>query len=71
MQSSWFLNIRVILGLYGDNGKENGSYYIIIEQYRVYYWDYMGMMEKKMEVTILGYILLFCGLAIHASIDPS
>ena len=21
-------NIRVILGLYGDNGKENGNYYI-------------------------------------------
>ena len=33
------------LGLYWDSGKENGSYYI---------GGYIGIMEKKMETTILG-----------------
>ena len=35
-----------ILGLYGDNGKENGHYYIM-------YWGYMGIMEKQLETTIV------------------
>ena len=52
---------RVYIGLYwgsmGDNGKENGNYYNGL--YRVYiglYWGYIGIMEKKMETTIMGYI---------------
>ena len=45
----------------GDNGKEHGNYrnyrgYIgIIQGY--YIEDYIGIMEKKMETTIIGYIL--------------
>ena len=40
------------MGLYRDNGKENGTYYN-----RVEYWGYRGdnekgIMEKKMERTI-------------------
>ena len=35
------------MGLYRDNGKENGSYYN-----GVVYWGYIGIMEKKMETTI-------------------
>ena len=49
--------IGVILGLYWDNGKENGNYYNGL--YRGYiglYWGYIGIMEKKMETTIMGYI---------------
>ena len=34
-----------MLGLYRDNGKENGNYYIV-------YQGYIGIMEKKMETTI-------------------
>ena len=34
------------LGLYGDNGKENGKYYIV-------YRGYVGIVEKKMETTII------------------
>ena len=33
-----------------DNGKENGNY----RDYRGLYWGYIGIMEKKMETTILG-----------------
>ena len=38
------------LGIYWDNGKENGNYYSILELY----WGYIGVimenhMEKKME----------------------
>ena len=36
----------------GDNGKENGNYYI-----SVYIGVIWGIMEKKMETTILVYIL--------------
>ena len=41
--------IRGILGLYRDNGKENGNYCSI---------DYIGIGEKKMETTVVywGYI---------------
>ena len=34
------------LGLYGDNGKENGNH----RDYRVY----LGIMDNKMETTIMG-----------------
>ena len=40
------------MGLYGDSGKENGNY----RDYRGYigfYWVYMGIMEKKMETTMV------------------
>ena len=45
----------VILGLYRDNGKQNGNY----KGYRGYigivvlYWGYIRIMEKKMEVATL------------------
>ena len=32
--------------LYGENGKENGNYYCILE-------GYIGIMEKKMEPTVV------------------
>ena len=48
--------IGVILGLYGDNGKENENYYIVIGLNRVYIWVILGRMEKKMETIIMGYI---------------
>ena len=45
------------MGIYRDNGKENGNY----RDYRDYvgyilglYWGNIGIMEKKMETTILG-----------------
>ena len=41
-------------GSIGDNGKENGNYYSIIGYILGFYW---GSMEKKMETTIIGYIL--------------
>ena len=51
--------IRIILGLYWDNGKENGNYYNGL------YWDYIGfyigIMEKKMETTIMGYTIIILG----------
>ena len=34
-----------MLGIYRDNGKENGNY----RDYRGLYWGYTGMMEKNME----------------------
>ena len=40
------------LGLNEDHGKQNGNYYIIMG----YVWGYVGIMEKKMETTIMGYI---------------
>ena len=41
-----------ILGLYKDNGKQNGNYYII-------YWENVGIMKMNMETTtqyIWGYV---------------
>ena len=35
----------VYWGLYWNNGKANGNYYL--------YWGYMGIMEKQMETTIV------------------
>ena len=45
------------MGIYWDNGKENGNY----RDYGVYYRGYTGIMEKKMETTgdyigIIGYV---------------
>ena len=44
----------VYRGLYWDSGKENANYYSILGLYR----GYIGIMEKKMETTIVywGYI---------------
>ena len=48
--------MEVQQGIYRDNGKENGNY----RNYRDYigiiygsYKGYMGIMEKKMETTII------------------
>ena len=53
----------VYRGLYWDNGKENGNYYIIWgfilgswkRKWKLLYYMgvYIGIMEKKMETTIL------------------
>ena len=39
-----------ILGLYRGNGKEYGSYYHGVIGFR----GYIGVMEKRMETTIMG-----------------
>ena len=49
--------IRGLLGLYRDNGKENGNYYNALHRdYIGYilglYLGYIGIMERKMETTI-------------------
>ena len=49
----------VYWGLYRDNGKEHGNYYIVYwgngkehgNSYMVY-WGYIGIMEKKMETAM-------------------
>ena len=48
------IRLRVILGIYWEHGKENGNYYSILGFLR----GYIGIMEKKMESTIVywGYI---------------
>ena len=46
---------------FAHNGKENGDYYSILGES----WGYMGIMDKKMEATIVEYIPLF---PIHFSI---
>ena len=38
----------VMLGLYWDNGKENGNYYYIYIRLS----GYIGIMENRMETTI-------------------
>ena len=48
-------NIRVILGLYRDNGKENGTY-----REHEGYIGYIGIMEKKVET--IGNIRVILGL---------
>ena len=60
------METTIILGIYWDDGKENGNYYHIGVIYRgnvkengnYYYWGFIGMMKKKMETTIVywGYI---------------
>ena len=57
----------VILGLYSNNGKQDGNYtdYIgVIQGLQDLYWGYIGIMEKKMETTIAcwGYIRVILGL---------
>ena len=46
------------MGVYWDNGKENGNYYLGFRVYSPPYvdgiWVYIGIMEKKMETTIWG-----------------
>ena len=43
------------MGLYLDNGKENGNYYSgLYRDYRES-WGYFGIMEKRIETTIVGY----------------
>ena len=49
-----FRVISVILGLYRDNGKENGTYSDLLGLYRGVLGGYIGIMEKKMETTIVG-----------------
>ena len=48
--------IGVILGLYWDNGKENGNYYNgLYRDYKVYIGvilGYIGMMDNKMEAIV-------------------
>ena len=58
-------NYYSILGLYWDSGKENGSYYstiwVIIPGIGVtleLFWDYIGIVENKMEATILYRVIL-------------
>ena len=36
--------------IYGNNGKENGNYHILLGLY----WRYIGIVKKKMETTIMG-----------------
>ena len=42
------METTIILGVIRDNGKENGNYYNIGG-----YRGYIGIMEKKMETTII------------------
>ena len=49
--------IGTILGLYRDDGKENGNYYNgLSRDYRDYIVGYIRIMEKKMETNIMGYM---------------
>ena len=50
--------VGVMLGLYWENGKENGNYYngLYIGVMLGLYWGYIGRMEKNMETTIMSYI---------------
>ena len=43
-----------ILGLYRDNGKQNGNYYNRVNIGIC--WGFIGIMEKEMETTINGYM---------------
>ena len=49
--------IGYILGLYRNNGKENGNYYLwLYGDFRGIYWGYIRIIENKMETAIMGYI---------------
>ena len=49
--------MRVIIwGLYWDNGKENGKYQNRVYAYIIRGYIIFGIMEKKMETAIIGYI---------------
>ena len=52
IQTKVVLQFGVILGLYRDNGKENGNYYAIMG----YNIGGIEGIKKKMETTIVGYI---------------
>ena len=58
--------IRYILGLYGDNGKENGSYYVTMGQIVI------GAILGNMEISSIynPYIIdsLFSTMSMHVSI---
>ena len=42
------IDYYIIMGLYRDNGKENGNYYIIM--------GFIGIMKKRRETTILSWV---------------
>ena len=44
-----------ILGLYRDNGKENGNYRGYRDYIGIINWCHMGIMGKKMETTVVGF----------------
>ena len=46
----WGLGFRVILGLYSDNGKENGNYYVIIGDILGYdiVWSFEGTFHMQL-----------------------
>ena len=45
-------NIRIVYGLYRDNGKEHENYSNIIGYILALFRDYIGVMENKMETAI-------------------
>ena len=47
-KASWPDYIEIIIGLFRDNGELNGNYYKGI------YRGYIGIMEKKMETTVVS-----------------
>ena len=48
-----YIYIYISIYIYIHNGKENGNYYNgLYRDYRVY-WGYIGIMENKMETTII------------------
>ena len=58
------LRLRV-KGIFWDNGKENGNYYSIMG----YILGYTGIMEKKMETTIMGLGFRVVGLGFRAGFE--
>ena len=54
LQPDHIVHIRVIRGVFWDNGKENGNYQSILGLH----WGSIGIMEKKFETTTIysGYI---------------
>ena len=41
-------------GLYRDNGRENGNYFILLGFIWGFYWCYIGILENKMETAMQG-----------------
>ena len=57
LRIKFLLNRGIIYGLYRDNGKENGNYFNgLYRDYRGLYWGNIGIMEQKMETSLMGYI---------------
>ena len=51
---TWVSPNRVYIGgLYWDNGKENGNYRDYRGNMKVYIGDYNGIMENRMETTLI------------------